>query len=87
MQHNIMDTGYTVKIKTKENDLLVRLNQRREQEEFFWQQKSKVDWLKEGEINTTLFHRFTIQYKMSNMIIRLKTNDGSILEEHADLEK
>ena len=46
MQHSIMDNGYTTNLKTKESDLLLHLNQRCEREEFFWQQKSKVDSLK-----------------------------------------
>ena len=87
MQHSIMDTGYIVEVKNKENDLLLCLNQRCEHEEFFWQHKSRVDWLTEGEINTTFFHHSTLQYRIRNMIIRLKTEDNSILEEHADLEK
>ena len=87
MQHSIMDNGDTTDLKTKENDLLLRLNQRYEQEEIFWQQKSRVDWLKEGGINTSFFHCFALQYIMSNRIIRLKTDDCSILEENADLEK
>ena len=87
MQHIIMDTGYIAEIKIKENDLLDHFNQRSKQEEFFWQQKSIVEWIKEEERNTTFFHRSTIQHRMSNMIIRLKTEDGTILEERAYLER
>ena len=40
-----------------------------------------------GERSTTFFHRSIIQYRMRNMIIRLKTDDGTISEEHVNIER
>ena len=87
MQLNIMNNGYTDEIKFKEKEILAWLNKCCEQEETLLKQKSKVACIKEGERNISFFHCSTLQYRMRNMIIRLKTDDGSILEEHTDLEK
>ena len=83
----IMNHGYTDETKVKEKELLAWLNKRCEQEETLWKQKSRVDWIKEGERNTTFFHRSTVQHRMNIKIVKLKTDDGTILEEHADMEK
>eukprot|EP00253_Pinus_taeda_P009399 PITA_09399 len=46
------------------------------QEEIFWKQKSRVQWLKEGERNTKFFHRFTIANRTHNRISLIKDKDG-----------
>ena len=51
-----------------------------------WKQKSRIQWLKEGERNTKFFHRATIQRRQSNKITHLITEEGETLHCHADLE-
>lgn len=46
------------------------------QEEIFWRQKSRVQWLKEGERNTRFFHRSTMANRAFNRILTLKDKKG-----------
>ena len=55
------------------------------QEEILWKQKSRVQWLKEGEKNAKFFHRPAIDYKQTNKIICLKDEQGNSYESHKDL--
>lgn len=46
------------------------------QEETFWHQKSRVQWLQEGDQNTKFFHAFTMQRRKRNSIEKLVTSQG-----------
>eukprot|EP00253_Pinus_taeda_P017458 PITA_17458 len=56
------------------------------QEEIFWKQKSRVQWLKEGERNTKFFHRSTIANRTHNRISSIKNEDGQIQQTHEEIE-
>jgi len=51
------------------------------------EKKSSINWLKEGEQNTTFFHCSTIHHRMHNKITSLKKVDGTIIEAHKDIER
>ena len=46
------------------------------QEEIFWKQNSRVQWLKEGERNTRFFHRSTMANKAHNRISSILNENG-----------
>lgn len=57
------------------------------QEEVFWQQRSKVSWLKDGDLNTRFFHvSATCRAKM-NKIKKLQVDDSVIVEEKGQIEE
>jgi len=56
------------------------------QEEIFWRQKSRVQWLKEGKRNTRFFHRSTIANRTQDIISSIKDEDGQIQQSHEDIE-
>ncbi|WRX16202.1 Reverse transcriptase domain - like 10 [Theobroma cacao] len=58
-----------------------RLNHLLSVEEAYWQQKSGVKWLVEGENNTRFFHMRVQKKRMKNYIFRIENNDGSIVED------
>lgn len=48
--------------------------------EVYWQQKSRVQWLKEGDKNTAFFHISTSNRRRKNKISRLKRANGEWCE-------
>ncbi|CAN6706248.1 unnamed protein product [Malus baccata var. baccata] len=50
------------------------------QEASFWHQRSRVKWLREGDLNTKFFHQSTLQRRRRNMILKLKADDGQWVE-------
>jgi len=46
------------------------------QEEIFWKHKSRVQWLKEGERNTRLFHKSTMDHRSHNKFSVIKDSQG-----------
>ena len=57
-----------------------------EQEEIFWQQKSRNCWLKDGDKNTKFFHLSTIIRRRRNKIEGFKRDDGSWMEDIGELK-
>jgi hypothetical protein len=51
-----------------------------EQEEIYWSQKSRVNWLQLGDQNTAFFHNIASARRKKNMINKLKDNDGNWVE-------
>lgn len=45
-------------------------------EEIFWKQRSRVQWLTKGDMNTTFFHRLASNHKRRNTISRLEGEGG-----------
>jgi len=56
------------------------------QEEIFWRQKPRVQWLKEGERNTRFFHRSTVVNRAHNKISSIKDEGGNLLHSHEEIE-
>lgn len=46
----------------------------------YWLRLSRVNWLKEGDANTTFFHRTTLQRRRENKLLKLKAEDGLWVE-------
>ena len=52
-----IQNAFTMDIREQERTLIQEFSQREHQEEISWNHKSRVKWLQEGEINTSLFHK------------------------------
>ncbi|KAE8705254.1 hypothetical protein F3Y22_tig00110429pilonHSYRG00378 [Hibiscus syriacus] len=59
-----------------EQGLITEYNLILEQEETFWFQKSRVQWLQQGEKNMRFFHFSTITHRRSYKISMLRNMDG-----------
>jgi exonuclease III len=86
IQHQIRLQGLTRELKAKEISINQQIEDRKRQEEILWRQKSRVQWLKEGERNTKFFHRTVIQRRHTNRITHLTSDEGDTVYSHEDME-
>jgi hypothetical protein len=70
----------------EEENLQEELEERQKQEEILWRQKSRVQWLKEGERNTKFFHRSMVHRRYINRITKLEDAQGNHIMDHAGIE-
>lgn len=69
----------------QERILMQKWQLRCHQEEILWKQKSRIQWLKEGEKNTKFFHRSTMDYRGANKILKLTNASGEVIQNHNDI--
>ena len=53
-------------------------------EEIFWKQRSRVQWLTEGDKNTTFFHKLASNHKRKNIVSKM---DGEGVRVYKDWEE
>jgi exonuclease III len=87
IQRIFISGARTAELMKEEEKLQVQLEQRRKQEEILWRQKSRVQWLKEGEKNTKFFHRTMIHRRHINRITHLENEQGNLIREHTQIEE
>lgn len=56
-------------------------------EELYWKQKSRANWLREGDRNTKFFHAKTKQRRARNRLTKLKNPRGGWEESEKDIER
>eukprot|EP00253_Pinus_taeda_P021248 PITA_21248 len=71
----------------EEGMVLNQLEERRKQEEILWKQKSRVQWLREGERNTKFFHKGMVQHRQRNRIFSIKNQEEKRVLQHEEIEK
>eukprot|EP00253_Pinus_taeda_P025366 PITA_25366 len=86
MNQIIITNGFTEERQKLTNSLQEDWENRCLQEEIFWRQKSRIQWIKEGERNTKFFHKTTIDNRAHNRIIKIKDSQGIELVSHSDME-
>ncbi|XP_048635018.1 uncharacterized protein LOC125608629 [Brassica napus] len=98
-QHNVNSAKLVEELKEKVEGLyaddnaiteviaaaLKELSDALKAEEMFWKQKSRVFWLREGDINTKFFHALTKQRRARNKITQLWDVNGNVVEDEEGL--
>ncbi|XP_072076492.1 uncharacterized protein [Arachis hypogaea] len=69
-----------------EKNLQEELNVILDQEKIFWLQKSRQQWIVEGDRNTKYYHTKTIIRRRRNRILKLRKEDGSWCENVEELK-
>jgi hypothetical protein len=57
-----------------------------EQEETYWKQRSRINWLKEGDRNTKFFHKKASWRARKNKIEKLQKVNGTMTEDKEEME-
>ncbi|GAV77632.1 Exo_endo_phos domain-containing protein [Cephalotus follicularis] len=69
----------------KERQLRKEIGQEARMEEAFFKQKSRIQWLKEGDSNTAYFHRMVKVRQSKNHIVRIRDETGNWVEREDDI--
>lgn len=56
-------------------------------EEMMWLQRSRIAWLREGDSNTSYFHRQAVWRARQNKIKKLKCDDGSWCDDPREMKE
>ncbi|XP_059064720.1 uncharacterized protein LOC131044660 [Cryptomeria japonica] len=83
----IRDQGLTSDLSIAESLALKGLEEWELREEIFWKQKSRIDWLQEGDRNTAFFHNSVKARRQGNSISSLVSHDGAQLSSSADISR
>jgi hypothetical protein len=73
-----LQNGDYFRNQTEIESIKVRLDEILLREEIMWRQRSRVVWLKEGEQNTSFFHRKASGRAKKNKISKLRRADGTM---------
>ena len=75
------DNGVEIKnLERQINNLLT-------DEEIYWKQRSRADWLKEGDKNTKFFHFKALSQRRKNRISGIENQQGQWLEDEEEIER
>jgi hypothetical protein len=79
LAYNPNNLADIAEVQKRMDELLIR-------EELMWLQRSRVAWLKEGDRNTSFFHRKASHRARKNKIKKLKHTNGSYAENNEEIK-
>lgn len=57
------------------------------QEEIHWYQKARVEWLRNGDRNTTFFHLSSVVRQWKNKVVAIKNDDDEWISDHEKIKE
>ncbi|TYH01227.1 hypothetical protein ES288_A09G041000v1 [Gossypium darwinii] len=85
--NKVIDSQGGTYASNKLKALRIKLGKLLDEEEKYWAQRSRIQWLKEGDRNTRFFHVRAKNRRKKNNIARLKDMDGYWKENTMDISK
>jgi hypothetical protein len=67
-------------------DAMDKMNELLYKEEMLWLQRSRIEWLREGDRNTRFFHNKAVWRAKKNRIKSLKDEDGVVQNTPTEME-
>ena len=83
---NSPNYGYSNFLENLEKELQEQLAMTLYQEECLWFQKSRNQWISDGDRNTKYYHSKTIVIRRRNKILTLRDNDGIWIDDPTNLK-
>ncbi|KAA3464428.1 reverse transcriptase [Gossypium australe] len=68
-------------------DTKIHLNMEIEKDEAYWEQRTRVNWLRYGDRNTTFFHNCATARRRANSISKLTLDNGEEISEESAIEE
>lgn len=82
----LLDMPVSLVSNEEKQSLTIRLQQLLSQEESYWTQRAKVIWLKDGDSNTSYFHRKASNRRRKNRLLGLFDENGIRHEDDKGVE-
>ena len=86
MDEEDRDKGLCVVKRRERENLRIRLEELVFREEIYWSQRAKPKWAREGDSNTSFFHKIVDGRKKRNFIEKIEIS-GLVVEEEALIEE
>ncbi|XP_050211700.1 uncharacterized protein LOC126661863 [Mercurialis annua] len=81
-----LDMHHSQNLRDREKHLRIELDKVLFQEELFWFQKSRTEWITDGDRNTAFYHKNVSHMRRMNNIKVLKNEYGEIVEDQTLLK-
>jgi hypothetical protein len=85
--NKILEGPLSDEATTKVQTIQMEIENIHEQDEIKWVQRSRANWMKAGDRNTSFFHNFATARKKRNLIKRLKDESGAWVDEGDNLSE
>lgn len=70
------EVGFSSELYMEEKVVITKLADLWQKDSMFWNQRSRVNWLRMGDRNTRFFHLTTIQRRQRNQVVKIKDANG-----------
>ena len=87
VQEPIQQEGYNESNRESELAILTEMHDIISKKDKFWRQRSRINWLKDGDQNTKFFHLTTLKHRANNKIYGIKKGQDLLTKENDILAK
>ncbi|KAL9667898.1 hypothetical protein QQ045_002267 [Rhodiola kirilowii] len=84
--NQVRKEGRTEETAARESELMRELDEWLEREELWWRQRSRAEWLKQGDRNTSFFHARASQRRKRNYIEHIRNQVGDLCDSAQQIE-